>query len=412
MTTGIDRFEQTLAACGDGWQLAIRRGRRVVAKLTPPNPHPTLAQWLVAEGLEPGEYRCSIRALGEDRTERRAALRRHGPLQAQVFLTNGVIDDADDDDEADDERVGSEARQWGDRTQAAIAKRKALQAEIELREIEDRQARIEKSNTAGYTPLEQELLREMRDLRESLKPTTAPGTTAVDQVQLFREVFKMVGDVMKASAPAVAPPPPTTTPSSRREIKEMVEIMGLLREEFGGAASGGESQSDIAAAFDFGKQYLRFRREATGTPTPGVTASGLVTPPVAAPVAATPPPGAPAAPDPSRQRVAAFLELVQQELRNGTRAEDAADAIVDTDLYRLAPGILRDRLEGGDLAQTLQALQDHVPPEQWSVFQQHLTTDSQARAWLLSFFGAIANPPSDAGEPYPETAVPVDGQPQ
>ncbi len=422
-------FDRVLNACSGGWTLSVLRGKKTAATFELPLPEGigTLEGLLRSINLEPGVYRCFVRAKGRGARARRQGMSKFGPVQRVIDLGEDgpglVLLDPEAAARAAVTRAHGEddgADYWTDREDTAKAKGRALEAEAQLRQVEERQQQLDEHRTAGLSVLEIERQREMREIRDAIKEMARASTAPVadsTQTALLKMVMDQNALLVKTAIENRAPPGQAgTAASTSRTFEDMDKLLGLidrLRSE-GPSASAGED-TDIRAALRFGEQVLKSaqdkRRARESAPDRGVEGSPAPVP-VAAPAAAPPPsPRAhsvdPAESDPGRQRVAAFLDLVEVEMRNQTLPIAAAYRLADTEVFQLAPGPLRQAIERREFGDVLTELQQRLPEPRWVKLRDLVTTDEASRTWLRQFMEALAD--TDVEDETTTDLVAVDG---
>lgn len=407
-------FDRTLAHADDRWTLLVKKGRRVVCSLTPPNPYSSVEQWLIAEGVDPGKYSVSLCA-GDDVDDKKAAreeLGRYGPLRATFELGDSVAFAGDDDDEPLSPASAANLRA----EQEAITKAAALRAQLDLDKLEEEVERRKKGQAAGMTSIEVALLNRLEKLEERLLSQAHPASDTSKALELMvtmmqaqataaqRQNTELLKILMNAS-----PGTGVGAGKAMGELKQMFELMKVFQEQ---AGQSQQPQTEIGAALQMATEFFRaqaqMRQLKQGLPlAPGQTPPAPPQAPQLAPPEPQPaqdaqtqgPAPEPAQADLSRQRVQAFVEVILQELRNETLPDETAWQVEQLDVYKLLPGPLLKALEAGDLQGTLAELQKRLDPTRWDQLRDLVTTDTAAREWLGGFLKALS---SDDGDDDPD----------
>lgn len=405
--TNLAPFDRVLNACTSGWTLSVMRGKKSAATFELPLPAgiDSLEGLLRGLNLEPGLYRCYVRAKGRGARARRQDMAKFGPVQTVIDLTADAGAPMLDTDtltrvhQGDD---GDGADYWTDREETAKAKLRALTAEADLRQAEERQQRLDEARTDGLSAVEIDRQREMREIREAIKemarasaPSAPDAATAAILKLVMDQNALMVKTMMdRASVPATG----GTSPSTSRTFEDMDKLLGLIdRLREASPATSPEADTDIRAALRFGEQVLKSAQEKKRARSGHDRVEEPSTASVAAPAAAPSPPrpadsAAPTPePDPGRQRVVAFLDLVEVEMQNQTLPHEAAYRLSETEVFQLAPGPLREAIERRAFGDVLAEMQQRLPEDRWVKLRELITTDEPSRTWLRQFMEALAD---------------------
>lgn len=443
-------FDLVVQALSQGWKMNARNvetGKRYTLAAPLPPGVRTASSWIEASELEPGEYKCTLRAptaRGRNRELERQKLSKLGPLRATV-LVGDLVDigggvgergyRSPDSVTVQPEELESDdpqAQAIHAETDRLMAERDRLHAQMELDELKARQDRL--AGAGGVDPAVAALTEQVRQLAEQTREQASKRqddllhallkTTMENQASMQAAMFQtFMSGAGKVGAPAGK--------LDLGPLKDLIEIQDMLRD----TATSGGGDSDLGMIVGLLRELRTKGQPQLAEPPP----TTLPTAPAPLPAAETPrgPSPAPAPPAPDlqdngqpqpvsspvtpdnlgRRRVGAFLEAVQCELVAQTDPHAAADQLVEHPMFTMLPVPLRKVLELGVPADVLAALKEWAPPDAYEVFAGMLEGNDVAMQWLRDFLDALGTEPvpmtvrdaveAGAGELLADGMVPI-----